>query len=201
MTANPPRIAQFSARNRRAIPRGDHEGGPCRTTSARTDRSFVRDVSELNRAGVVMRGRGGRGRRIHASDEPRWAPMVGSRARGTAGPRQDTKGPARVILAAYSRFVVAMPRRHSVNRTHVAVVARCLSCSVRRPRVLIFGRCVRGAKPEDAARQVARETSPRATEDGGDEVSALARAHQMTHDCSTPVQCRADRTRRCCGRL
>ena len=179
------------------------DGRVISTDGTRPPDAFIQDVrARLNvDPESLMRARGGRGR----GGAPR--PM---RPEGPA-PQRFAQGPARrfggvgpvVVDGVPVGVVVAMPRSalRQLGPTLGVVGLVLVVVGTTAAALLIFGPVrPRLRSLEDAARKVgAGDLTARAREDGGDEVSALARAfNQMTHDLqqrAAELQA-ADRTRR-----
>lgn len=151
--------------------------------------------------GSFPRGRGGRSR----AGGPRPPRPEGARPLrlGAQGARR--AGPAAVVFAdgAPAGVIIAMPRSalRQLGPTLAVVGGVLVLVGTTIAALLIFGPVrPRLRSLEDAARKVgAGDLTARAREDGGDEVSALARAfNQMTHDLQQREQQlqAADRTRR-----
>jgi two-component system OmpR family sensor kinase len=147
------------------------------------------------------RGRGGRGRlggprplRPQGAAPPRFGAQAARRA-----------GPAGVVMVdgVPAGVVIAMPRSalRQLGPTLAVVGGVLVLVGTTIAALLIFGPVrPRLRSLEDAARKVGSgDLTARAREDGGDEVSALARAfNQMTHDLQQRAHQleAADRTRR-----
>lgn len=179
------------------------DGRVVSTDGTKPSDTFVQDVrARLNvDPESFMRGRVGRGRgfgprpmRPEGDPPPRFAQAPARRA-GPAGPI--------IVDGVPVGVVIAMPRSalRQLGPTLGVVGLVLVVVGTAAAALLIFGPVRRRLRSlEDAARKVgAGDLTARAREDGGDEVSALARAfNQMTHDLqqrAAELQA-ADRTRR-----
>jgi len=188
------------------------DGRVVTTSGPKPAENFVRDVrARLNtEPESFMRGRGGRGRpggprqTRPEGGMPRWPGQ--QRQQGQQSQQTMTRmGPAGAVIVdgVPVGVVVALPRSafRQLGPTLAVVGAVLVVFGTAAAALLIFGPVrPRLRSLEDAARKVgAGDLTARAREDGGDEVSALARAfNQMTHDLQQrAVQLQAaDRTRR-----
>src|SRR5687768_14465690 len=187
------------------------DGRVVTTSGPKPSENFVRDVrARLNtEPESFMRGRGGRGRpggprqMRPEGGMPRWP---GQGQQGQQAQQAMTRmGPAGAVIVdgVPVGVVVALPRSafRQLGPTLAVVGAVLVVFGTAAAALLIFGPVrPRLRSLEDAARKVgAGDLTARAREDGGDEVSALARAfNQMTHDLHQRAEQlqAADRTRR-----
>ncbi len=181
------------------------DGRVVTTSGPKPSENFVRDVrARLNtEPESFMRGRGGRGRPggPRQGGMPRWPGQQRQQSQQT----MTRMGPAGAVIVdgVPVGVVVALPRSafRQLGPTLAVVGAVLVVFGTAAAALLIFGPVrPRLRSLEDAARKVgAGDLTARAREDGGDEVSALARAfNQMTQDLQQrAVQLQAaDRTRR-----